>query len=160
MLEPDSYIVYKQQVCKVKGIIEKYYRDRDYYYLVPVTNEKLKIMLPVDQKDKTRPLMSEEEALQLINEIPKIAPLEIHSRNLKDSYQELFERDDPVKMVQIIKTTYLRSQSRIASNKKITTSDETYFEKAEDYLFSELAIVLDKSVEEIRELFKKKSALN
>ncbi len=160
MLEPGSYVVYKQQVCKVKGIIEKYYRDRDYYYLVPVTNEKLKIMLPIDQEDKTRTLMSEEEALKLVDQIPKIPPLEIHSRNLKDSYQELFDTDDPVKLVQIIKTTYLRSQSRIASNKKITTSDETYFEKAEDYLFSELAIVLDQSIDEIRELFKKKSSLN
>lgn len=157
MLEPGSYIVYKQQVCKVKGIIEKYYHDKDYYYLVPLTNEKLKIMLPVDQVGQTRALMSKDQAYDLVDRIGSIAPLEIHARNMKESYQALFESDDPENLVKIIKTTYMRTQDRIALNKKVTASDETYFEKAENYLFSELSIVLDMDFEEVRELFRKKA---
>lgn len=159
MLEPGSYIVYKQQVCKVKGIIEKYYHDKDYYYLVPLTNEKLKIMLPVDQLSQTRPLMSQSEAEDLIDQIGSIPPLDFRTRNIKDSYEELFESDDPVNLVKIIKTTYLRTQDRLALNKKVTASDETYFEKAENYLFSELSAVLGMNFEEVRSLFREKATL-
>lgn len=159
MLDPGSYIVYKQQVCQVKGIIEKYYRDKDYYYLTPVGDEKLKIMLPVDQEYHTRPLMSVEKAAQLIEEIGHIDVIDGHGKYIKDAYKDLFESDQPENLVKIIKTAYLRSKSRQAANKKITASDEMYFEKAEKYLFNELAVVLDKSVDEIRSIFKEKAKI-
>lgn len=159
MLEPGSYIVYKQQVCKVKGIIEKYYHDKDYYYLIPVVNEKLKIMLPVDQEYHTRPLMSVEKAAEIIEEIGQIDIIDGHGKFIKDVYKNLYESDDPENLVKIIKTAYVRSKSRQAANKKITASDEMYFEKAEKYLFSELSVVLDKSMDEIKSIFKEKAKL-
>ena len=50
----------------------------------------------------------------------------------------------------ILKTTYLRNDPRIKSNKKISEKDKTYFEKAEEYLYNELAISLGMSFEDTK----------
>jgi CarD family transcriptional regulator len=44
--------------------------------------------------------------------------------------------------IRIIKTLYLRRVERTARGKKITSVDERYLKMAEDYLYSELELVL------------------
>ncbi len=43
----------------------------------------------------------------------------------------------------IIKSIYARKQERMEQGKKITTTDDKYFKRAEDVLFSELSFVLN-----------------
>ena len=54
-------------------------------------------------------------------------------------------------MVKIIKTTYLRKQSRVAAGKKVTTGDEKYLHLAESNLYGELAVALDMEQEQVKQ---------
>lgn len=54
-------------------------------------------------------------------------------------------------LIKIIKTTYLRNKERTENNKKIREIDDSYFKKAEKYLYNEFSIVLNKSFEETKE---------
>ena len=52
--------------------------------------------------------------------------------------------------VQLIKTIYLRKESRITSGHKVTALDNRYFDLAESTLYGELSIALGKPKEEIK----------
>ena len=51
--------------------------------------------------------------------------------------------------VHVLKTLYLRRQSRLESGKKTTAVDERYFYLAEEQLYGELSFVLGKTKDEI-----------
>ena len=59
-------------------------------------------------------------------------------------------------LIKIIKTTYLRNEKRINDNKKISEIDDTYFKKAEKYLYNEFSVVLNKTFEETKEYVNNK----
>ena len=46
---------------------------------------------------------------------------------------------------------YLRNKERIINKKKISEKDDNYFNKAEDYLYTELGVVFNMSKENIKE---------
>lgn len=58
-------------------------------------------------------------------------------------------------LIKIIKTLYLRRQSRLAGGKKLATIDERYLKMAEDGLYGELAISLDMKKEEMEAFITK-----
>ena len=49
MFKKDEYLVYRKDVCKVKDIITK--DNTKYYQLIPISDETLKIEVPVEDKD-------------------------------------------------------------------------------------------------------------
>ena len=59
-------------------------------------------------------------------------------------------------LIKIIKTTYLRNKERLDNNKKIGEKDQHYFEKAEEYLYNELAVVLNMSYDNTKDYVIKK----
>ena len=68
-------------------------------------------------------------------------------------YKEALHTCDSRAWVSIIKTLYLRGQERAAQGKKITALDERYMRTAEHGLYSELALTLGVSKEQLaREL--------
>ena len=48
-----------------------------------------------------------------------------------------------IEWTKIIKTLYLRRQSRLEGGKKLASVDERYLKMAEDSLYGELAVALD-----------------
>ncbi len=52
--------------------------------------------------------------------------------------------------LKIIKTIYSHQQQRVSKGKKMPVIDEMYLKMAEDNLFSELSIALEKPKEEIK----------
>ena len=54
-----------------------------------------------------------------------------------------------------MKTSYGRNKVRLDQNKKSASVDEEYLQKAEKYLFEEMAVALGKSVEEAKKYFEK-----
>ena len=117
---------------------------KDYYILVPINDGSLIIQAPADNRmGFIRDVISKEEAKKLIKKIPKIEIL----KNLDDkynekTYKELLYNGNIDDLIKIIKTTYIRNDNRLKSNKKISDKDKTYFEKAEEYLYNELSISL------------------
>ena len=147
MYKENDYLVYKKDVCKVKEIKKNKMNGKDYYILVPINDESLIIDVPTDNRmGFIRNIISKEDAEKLIKKIPKIETLKnIDDKYIEKTYKELLYNGDLEDLIKIIKTTYLRNDFRIKSNKKISDKDKTYFEKAEEYLYNELSISLNMS---------------
>ena len=147
MFKAGDFVVYGSNgVCRVQkvGTLDSpgVPKDRLYYTLIPCYIKGSTIFTPVDnQKVIIRLVLTREEALQLIDEISCIDML---------WYKEAFRSCDCRELVKIIKTIYLRKQSRIAEGKKVTTQDDKYFHMAEDALYGELAVALGFTREETK----------
>jgi CarD family transcriptional regulator len=128
-------------------------KDKVYYTIEPFYNSGTKIYTPVDNdKIMMRPIISKEDALELIDNIKDMGELGISDEKSRESdYKETIKKCDCKELVKMIKTIYLRKQSRIKEGKKVTSSDAKYFRIAEDSLFGELAVSLGMDKEETRE---------
>jgi len=145
----NEYIMYKRDVCKIIAIKEKYYKDKDYYVLVPVSDNSLKTLVPIDSSN-LKNLITKEEINALIKKMSLIPVINSNSKLIENEYKTLIASDNYEDLIKVIKTTYLRNQNRINNHKRIGDKDEYYFLKAENYLYQEFAIVLDMSVDEVR----------
>ena len=157
MFHTGDYVVYGNNgVCRVEGIgtleVSGMPQDRLFYTLHPLYMKGSTLFTPVDNsKIIIRPVLSKEEAKELIREIPNLEPLWINDERKREiQYKETIRTCDCRQYVRIIKTIYLRRENRLAEGKKVTVQDEKYFHMAEEALYGELAISLELSKEEAK----------
>ena len=163
MFQKGDYVIYGTRgVCCVQDVgtldISGISKDKLYYTLIPCYTNGSTVYSPVDSnRIVIRPVMSHDEAMELIRSIPEIEELWIRDeRNRENTYRDVIKSCDNVELVRIIKTIYNRGQLRIAAGKKATVSDEKYFRIAEENLYGELAISLNVSRDEVRGLIVEK----
>lgn len=149
MYKVKDYIIYKRDVCTIKEINKKYYKNTDYYTVSPIADESLTIRIPADSS-AIKNIISKEEALKIIEQIPEIKCIDSDEKTLENIYKELLNTDDLIDLVKIIKTTYLRNKKRLDSGKKIGDKDNLYFEKSEKYLYTQLSIALNMTYDECK----------
>ena len=150
MYKKGEYVVYRHDVCRVNDI--KGRSGKIYYVMAPIDDESLTINIPVEDKmGFLRDIISIDKANELIRKIPKINPIEdINEKNIEGEYKELLNDGGYENLVRIIKTTYLRNESRVNNKKKASEKDTTYFDLAEKYLYNELSIALNMTVNEVK----------
>lgn len=160
MFHVGDYIVYGSNgICRVEEIthpdIAGIDADRLYYVLVPEKTRDSRLFCPTDNSRVVlRSVISAEEADALMKEVKGIEPLQVESERMRDdSYKKAMKSCDLRQCVQVIKALLIRKQEREAHGKKVTVTDERYMKLAEDGLYSELALVLGKEREEIKEKF-------
>lgn len=152
MFQVGDYIVYKRDVCLVRDFKKNHYANRDYYILSPVCDDSLTLEVPADSKNGyLRAVISKKEAEQLIDQVPIIEVVACDNRMMEHEYQKLLRSNQLEDLVKIIKTAYQRNEKRALDGKRIGEKDDTYFKNAEKYLYSELAISLGKSPEEVKQ---------
>ena len=144
-----KYIVYERDVCLIEEVKGKYIKGVDYYILRPLNDKTLKISVPVNSK-LLRNLISLEDANKLIDNMKSIEVIE-DNKQIENEYKRLLDTGELSDLVKIIKTTYLRNKERIINKKKISEKDDNYFNKAEDYLYTEWGVVFNMSKENIKE---------
>lgn len=156
MFQPGDMIVYGTNgVCEVVEIttlnMSGVPADKQYYVLRPWYHPEHKVFTPVDNtKVVMRPVMSREEAMDLIHEIPTIPLLTIEYERLREEcYKSALRGGNCRSMVSLIKALYTRSRQREQEGRKATATDSRYFNMAEDNLHSELAISLGIPKEEV-----------
>lgn len=151
MFKIDEYVVYRRDVCKLVDIKKNHYNNNDYYVLAPVSDESLKIEIPVDNENgNLRPLISKKEIEDIINEIPNIEIITSVNRLIENEYKDLLNSGNHLDLIKIIKTTSFRNQERIDNKKKISDNDKTYFNQAEKHLYEEFSIVLGMSYDDTK----------
>lgn len=125
----------------------------DYYILNPIDDESLIIDVPVDNRmGFIRDIISYDEALKLIDEIPNVEILDnMNEKYIERDYKDLINSGKYVDLIKIIKTSYLRNKERVDNKKKLSDKDTKYFELAEKYLYNELSIALEMSFDETKE---------
>ena len=67
----------------------------------------------------------------------------------QENYKEAVRANNPEALVAIIKMIYQRKQKRLAQGKKCTATDARYFQIAENLLYMELGVALEKPKQEI-----------
>lgn len=149
MFKIGDYVVYKRDVCKITNYKEKHIKNIDYFTLVPILDDTLKIDVPVNSTF-LRNIISKEEMEKIINNIPNIGIININDKLLENEYKKLLHDGGYEGLIKIIKTTFLRNRDRIDNRKKISEKDDNYFNLAERYLYSEFSAVLSLSYDETK----------
>ena len=141
MFNVGDFVVYKKDVCKIVDYKKKYIKDNDYYELVPILDNSLKIVVPVDS-GYLRNVLSRRDAEEIIDMIPSIGIIEINDKLIENEYKRLLQENTYNGLIKIIKTTYLRNEDRINSKRRISEKDDNYFNLAEKYLYSVCSVAL------------------
>ena len=144
-----DFVVYKKDVCKVIDYKKKHIKDIDYYELVPILDNTLKIIVPVNS-GFIRSILSREEAEDVIDMIPDVDVIEVNDKLIENEYKRLLHDGGYEGLVKIIKTTYLRNEDRINNKRKISEKDDNYFNLSEKYLYSEFSVSLGMEYDEVK----------
>ncbi|MGN0383227.1 MAG: CarD family transcriptional regulator [Eubacterium sp.] len=158
MFDVGEYVVYGNSgVCRVDKIgkieLSGFPKDKVYYTLVPVYQKDSKVYTPVDNdRVVMRAVISKKDAENLINDIKNIGLLEgADGKRKEEIFKEAMKTGNCVEWIKVIKTIYLKKQTRLSQGKKATTCDEKYFKIAEDSLYGELAVALDMDKNSVRD---------
>lgn len=153
MYNENDYVIYKKDVCRVKQIKENKENGKKYYILSPINDKSLSIETPADNSlGYIRDIMTKEKALEWINMIPKIDPIDLNDeKKVEKIYKELLQKGTPEDLIKIIKTTYLRNENRLKNKKKKNEKDDLFFNLAETYLYTEIGIALEMSFDETKQ---------
>ena len=157
MYEVGQYIIYGfEGVCRIDGIgpvdIKGAQKDANYYTLSPVYQSG-KIYVPVNSQAYSRPVMTREDALALIADIPNI-PYEIfensNPRMLTEHYQTILKSNDCRELLKLLRAIHAKGRNAAEKGRRLGQVDERCFKQAEDKLHGELAVVLDIPLKEVK----------
>ena len=157
MFEVNEFVIHTTGgICKVTDIapldMPGADKNRKYYFLIPIKERGSKVFVPVDNPAAIRTVMTDEEAWELIDEIPGIEEMQVENDKMREAkYKEAIKSCDCRELIKIIKNLYSRKLERLKEGKKTTATDDKYFKIAEDNLFSELAFATGRSKEDILE---------
>lgn len=146
MLKENELIMHESAgVCRLTGR-EKLDRHHGYYYVLrPLYDSSSTLYVPVDSdRTQLRPIMSREEALALIDQLPRVELLHFDSLNdQKQRSTEILKAGNQLQLAQLAKTIYQAQSRRSRSSKSTYTSDHSILRQVEKLLFGELAAALE-----------------
>lgn len=149
MFKTGDFVIYGSHgACEVTSIgpmnMAGTIKDRLYYTLSSVYTPGSTIYTPVDNEKVTmRPVASKKEAVEFVESIPEIEALWLNDEKSREQeYKAAIKTCECTDLIKIIKTLYLRKESRLGDGKKVTSVDEKYLRMAENLLYGELAIPL------------------
>lgn len=157
MYEIGSLLIYDTTgVCRVEDVgvpvgLPVSDKSKKYYRLTPVFGSG-NIYIPVDTNVFMRPVISREEAEDLIRKIPEIREDICESHNLKileDHYKASFSSHECEDLIRLIKTVYVKRKNMERNGKKAGKTDQQYMKKAKALLHEELAIALGIPVDQV-----------
>lgn len=150
MFDLGDYIIYGGEgVCVVEDIgcpnVSGANKDRLYYTLSPLYRTG-RVFAPVDSPVFMRPVISREEAIELIRSMPSVTGELYENSNLRfltEHYQRAIQAYDCSGLVKLIKDVYLKRAHVNSLGKKLGQIDERYMKRAEEMLYGELAVALE-----------------
>ena len=158
MYQKDDLIVYGSSgVCRVmeigplKGAGTK--GNRDYYTLSPVFGSGV-IYTPVDTAVFMRPVLTKEQAEELIDRIPTLEERECNVTNLRmltEHYHAAFESHQCEDLLRLIKELYQRGQNSIKQGRRIGLTEMKYRKQAEELVHGEFSVALGIPYEEVEQ---------
>ena len=159
MFSVGEYVMKSNEgVCRIDStlMMQSYDAERGeipYYLLIPVSNENVKVYIPVSEEYRdVRPVMKKEEAIALLNRVASIDAAVIENdRQREQFYKEAMRSLKPDRLVEILKNMAERKEMRRNEGKKMTSIDERYTRLAEEALCQEVGFVLHKDERTIRE---------
>lgn len=147
-------------VCRVESVAPGAKDGRMYYTLSPL-RQSCTITTPVDNpKVFTRPLISKEEALDLLETAGEIKAVPFCARvprELTEHYEALFKTYDCKVLLELLLSITLKEKMLREQKKRLGSVDENYLRRTEDFLFGELSVVLEMPPEEVRQMIQERT---
>lgn len=175
MFEVGSTVIYRNHVCLIAGMHEKYFEDKDYYELRAILEGSLKFYIVAAEAKSplVRPAMSKKEALELIEELPALAVIDeaelnlagagvsrsVAERQLKDEYARRVSQCSPRELAVVVKSTYERIRDRELTGKQPMSVDKKFLALAEKLLYDELSVSLDMPRDEVPDFVQERMNL-
>lgn len=164
MYSKNDFIIYGSTgVCKIEDICTPDFAkelgiNKLYYKISPVYRSET-IYIPIDTKNYMRPIVTKEQAEELIHNMPAIKESDFEGKDhraLAENYKLSIKSHDCEDLISLIKTVYFRKQDLINQGKKPGQTDLQYLKQAEDLLYGELAVALDIPLNKVPEYIAKK----
>lgn len=153
MFKVGDNLIYNKIVCKVVEIRNDKENSREYYLLVPISNDSLKIEIPVTNLwHNIRPLISKKEVNDIIASIPSMELISSDNRSIEKDYKLLLNSGKPEDLIKIIKTNYFKNKEKTDINKHAVIKESNFCSVAEKYLYEEFSVVLGKTYDETRDI--------
>lgn len=160
MYEVGEYIVHPGQgVCKVENIVQE---PHAVYQLLPIgQRHPMKISFPVASEAKLRPVLTRQEAQDIIDEYPTMAIEEFNGRSNaleEEHFRNEIRHGSCEDSVRIVKTFRRRIAQTRARNKKPPVAYERILKQASKRSLEELAVALDSTPDDVEALFEDRMA--
>ncbi len=157
MYQVGEYIVHPGQgVCKVDEIVTE---PQETYMLLPVGGRHpMRISFPVSGEGRLRPVLSRGEAEALIVEYPQMDVDTFTERSAaleEEHFKNQIRRGTCRDSVRVVKTFRKRIAEVRSRNKKPPVVYERILKQASERSLAELAVALEVSVDDVRELFER-----
>ncbi len=152
-----DYVVYGLTgVCIISDITEEHVTGREnskYYVLNPVFSKNATVKIPVDNKKVIlRDTICGDKASQLLEDSKTISTVwEENYRLRSDIFREAMHSGDCSKWLWLVKTIRQKSNELSKLGKKLRQTDEFFLNNSEKLLCGELATVLNKTYDEIKD---------
>ena len=161
MYQPGDLIIYGGEgVCRVAAIgpapIAAADPERLYYTLTPLYRQGV-IYAPTDVTVPMRPILSREEALDLIRSIPTMAPDTAEFSDAKQAaqqYKALLQTYDYANLLRLIRMIYAKNEQAITQGKAYSHVEERFLKRARELLHGELAVALGVAPGEVEPLIR------
>lgn len=145
-------------VCVVEEIrmIEMPHSDegeKAYYVLRPIYQDCI-ISVPVDTKMFMRPMITAQEANELVDSIPGIQAEPYYNsalRQLQEYYENKLSTHSCADLVELTMSLYLKKKRAEEQKRKFGAIDERYMKRAEELLFGELSAALEIPKTEVKQ---------
>lgn len=154
MFNVGDVIIYSAHgLCQIDDICEKTFGDTtgSYYVLHPLENLKLSISIPTDSKKLLmQKVMEREEAEEVLHSFqqPGIEWVE-NVRQRTKHYSSLVNTGDRKEIAKVAITLMSKKREADSDNKKLHEHDRALLAYIQKIMFTELAVSLDTSYEEI-----------
>ena len=161
----NDLVVYRTSgVCRIAEIKNCYFggKQREYYILRPVHDEKSVIFVPVDSplSDKMNRLLTKTEVDKIIDSSIPEKPFDWieNDRERTAKIKEVASSGDRKRITRMIKTLRLRRKALSACGKKLRVTDEAALTSAEKVLYDEFAYALGIARDEVTSYIEAKKA--
>ena len=140
-------------LCKIHDITEKTFSDetKAYYELRPLRDLKLQIHIPVGStKIQMMDLLNEKQANAIIDSFEH-ATYQTFEKNyfVNHDFNEMISTANREKMVTVIYSLMIRKDQVVKDGKKLPIQETKALANLQGILFNELAIVTNRSYEDI-----------
>lgn len=158
MYQINDFVSYGTRgVCKIVNITKLDMPgsnpDQLYFCLSPLANSWNTIYTPVGNEAAFKPLVSREEAITILKELPDIEPCPAMGRfQLDQTFKQMMQENDPRSLISLIKYLHNVRIQRITSHKKINASIQRYLADAKHRLIEILCIPLGQDTKQLEQV--------
>ncbi|MBP3855373.1 MAG: CarD family transcriptional regulator [Ruminiclostridium sp.] len=144
----NDYVVYKGVgVCRIEAVENKTFDDvryEDYFKLVPLGSGTSSYFIPVGAAGMKlrRPMTEDEVNAAIDNSVSGEISLTPNTRERKSAIESILKEGDCTRIITLIKTIYLHTQTCRSNGKKVLVSDENALRMAENMIYPEFSFVL------------------